>query len=317
MATNPAPSRASFTQTHHSTTYPYISPLKQNLHGKHVLITGAAHEDGVGYATALAFARAGASFIALADIHEIPSSLLTKVKNAAIEAGRAAEPLVFGSVVDISSLESVQRLQEVVSREFQGRLDILVNNAAYMGSNKPLLESDPDEYWRTWEVNVRGLFNMARAFLPMLLATRNTGAATGTDGDAGSCIMINVSSSGALTVRPGGGSYRTSKLAVLRWTESLQAEYGDQGLLAFCVNPGAIKTRISEGVLPEGMRDRFPDRAEVAGDTIAWLAGERRGWLQGRYVSCVWDMEELEGLRGSIEGGDLLKMGLMMGGLVA
>ncbi|KAG5758514.1 hypothetical protein H9Q72_013348 [Fusarium xylarioides] len=149
---------------------------------------------------------------------------------------------------------------------------------------KPFLESDPDIYWRTWEVNIRGLFNMAREFLPMQLSSYSKSKS--------SCIMVNVSSSGALSVRSGSGSYRSSKLAVLRWTESLQVEYGEQGLLALCVNPGAIKTKITEGA-PEAVRNALPHRPDIAGDTIAWLASERRGWLGGRYVSCPWDMEEL------------------------
>lgn len=119
--------------------------------------------------------------------------------------------------------------------------------------------------------------------------------------------MINLASSGALAARPAGGSYRSSKLAILRWTESLQLEYGDRGLLAFCVNPGAIKTKISED-LPQRMRDAFPDRPDVAGDTIAWLAAERREWLGGRYVSCPWDMEELLEKKDEIVEHDKLKL---------
>jgi NAD(P)-dependent dehydrogenase (short-subunit alcohol dehydrogenase family) len=119
--------------------------------------------------------------------------------------------------------------------------------------------------------------------------------------------MINVSSSGALSARPGSGSYRSSKLAILRWTESLQLEYGDEGVLAFCVNPGAIKTQITENA-PENVRDALPDRPDMAGDTIAWLAAERREWLGGRYVSCPWDMEELMKKRNEIIEKDKLKM---------
>lgn len=72
---------------------------------------------------------------------------------------------------------------------------LFVNNAAHMEPYKSFLDSDPDIYWRTWKVNVRGLFNVARIFLPMLLSTRAS-----TDG---LCTMINVSSSGALSARPG------------------------------------------------------------------------------------------------------------------
>lgn len=52
----PKPARRDFANKTHATSYDYISPLKLDLSGRHVLVTGAAHEDGVGFATALAFA---------------------------------------------------------------------------------------------------------------------------------------------------------------------------------------------------------------------------------------------------------------------
>jgi NAD(P)-dependent dehydrogenase (short-subunit alcohol dehydrogenase family) len=291
-------SGAYFTATHHSTTYDYISPLRLDLAGKHVLITGAAWENGVGYATATAFARAGASAIAIADLHDVPGDLAMKLKLAAAQAGRL-EPEVLRCTVDIAKQDSVQEMFVAVSQSFGGRLDIVVNNAAHMEPYTRILDSDPEVYWRTWEVNVRGLFNMARAFLPMQLASRAK--------CNGLCTMINVSSSGALSARPVSGSYRSSKLAILRWTESLQLEYGMEGLLAFCVNPGAIKTEITKGA-PETLRNALPDRPDIAGDTIAWLAAERREWLGGRYVSCPWDMEELMNKKEEIIEKDMLKM---------
>ncbi|KAL1851032.1 putative secondary metabolism biosynthetic enzyme [Diaporthe australafricana] len=300
MASSIARSGGVFTATHHSTSYDYVSPLKLNLTGRHVLITGAAWEDGVGYATATAFARAGASAIAVADLHGVADDLVAGLKQAAVEAGRD-EPKVLACTVDIAQLASVRAMHDLVSQAFGGQLDVVVNNAAHMEPNTPFLDSDPDVYWRTWEVNVHGLLNMARTFLPMQLST-------GASSPGGLCTMINVASSGALSVRAGSGSYRSSKLGVLRWTESLQAEYGDKGLLTFCVNPGAIKTRMSQGIVPEAIRDRFPDRADVAGDTIAWLAAERREWLGGRYLSCPWDMEELMAKRDEIVEGDKLKL---------
>ncbi|KAH8663881.1 hypothetical protein BGZ61DRAFT_562219 [Ilyonectria robusta] len=298
MSTGRELSGGSFTATHHSTTYDYISPLKLDLAGKHVVVTGAAWEDGVGYATATAFARAGASSIAVVDLHGVSDDLVEKLKLAATQAGRP-EPMVLSCTVDIADQDSVQAIHDIVSRSFGGCLDILVNNAAHQEPYKPILDSDPDVYWRTWEVNVRGLFNMVRTFLPMQLSTR--------DSTGGLCTIINVSSSGALTARPGSGSYRSSKLAILRWTETLQIEYADQGLLTFCVNPGAIKTQMSKE-LPEKMRNLLPDRPDIAGDTIVWLAAERKEWLGGRYVSCPWDMQELLGRKDEIVEKDKLKM---------
>jgi short-subunit dehydrogenase len=92
-----------------------------------------------------------------------------------------------------------------------------------------------------------------------------------------------------------------------RWTESLQLEYGGEGLLTYCVNPGSIRTSLSSNI---GEQARAGLRAEsgMAGDTIAWLAAEKREWLCGRYVSCLWDMEELMGKEREIVKGDKLKL---------
>lgn len=291
-------SGGNFTATIHNTTYEYISPLKLDLAGKHVLITGAAWENGIGYATATAFARAGASAIALADLHGISGDLVLRLKTVAAEAGRP-EPVVLSCKVDIAQQDSVRAMYDTVSQGFGGRLDIVVNNAAYQEPYKPLLEADADVYWRTWEVNVHGLINMTRTFLPMQLSTRAS--------NDGSCTILNVSSSGALTARPGSGSYRSSKLAILRWTETLQLEYGDEGLLTFCVNPGAIKTEITRNE-PKELRDALPHRPDIAGDTIVWLAAERKEWLGGRYVNCPWDMEEFMRKKDEIVEKDKLKM---------
>jgi NAD(P)-dependent dehydrogenase (short-subunit alcohol dehydrogenase family) len=299
MSSKYAHSGGEFTAIRHSTSYDYISPLKLNFTGAHVIVTGAAWEDGVGFATALGYARGGASVIVVADLLGVSEQSLAKLKQAATEAGRK-EPRVIGHKVDIADLASVQALHDALEPDLSGRLDILVNNAAYQEPGKPFLELDQATYWKPYEINVRGLFNMARIFLPILLATRKADPTA-------LCTMINVASSGALSARPNSGSYRTSKLAVVRWTESLQLEYADAGLVTLCVNPGAIKTKMTEN-LSEEIRNRLPDRPDVAGDTIVWLSHVRRDWLGGRYVSCPWDMEELVGKEKEIVEKDLLKM---------
>lgn len=109
--------------------------------------------------TAMAFARAGASAIAIADLHGVSGDLAMKLKLVAAQAGRL-EPVVLGCTVDIARQDGVQAMHDTVSQGFEGRLDIVVNNAAHMEPYKPSLDSDPDVYWRTWEVDVHGLFNM-------------------------------------------------------------------------------------------------------------------------------------------------------------
>lgn len=298
MSQQPTNVRRDFTEKRHSTSYNVISPLKLDLAGKYAVVTGAAFETGVGYATATAFARAGASGIALFDLHGVSDDLVEKLRRAAVDAGRP-EPLIISCTVNIADATDVKTAHAKVSEAFGGRLDVLVNNAAHMEPYERFLDADPEVYWRTWQVNLGGLFNMARAFLPNLLSTR---------ADNGLCTMINVSSSGALSARPASTGYRSSKLAVTRWTESVQLDYADEGLLTFSVNPGAIKTEITKGGLSDEMRDRLPDKAEIAGDTIVWLAATRPEWLAGRYVSCPWDMEELHQMKEEIVKDDKLKL---------
>jgi len=287
-------SQPDFIQNNHGESYEYISPLQHDLAGKHVLITGAAWQDGVGAATATAYARAGASVIAICDIHDISGDIELRLLAAAADAGRS-KPVIITGHVDISSLPSVQALHDRFLSALDSRLDILVNNAAVMEPLGTILDPDPDVYWQTWEVNIRGLFNMTRTFLPMLLSTQ------------GLCTVINVASSGALGPRPLSSGYRTSELAVLRWTENIQLDFADSGLLMYCVNPGAIKTQITVAQ-PDAVRNMLPHKPEMAGDTIVWLSAERREWLAGRYVSCPWDMEELMARKEEIMEDDKLKM---------
>lgn len=291
--------RLDFTKKVHAKSYSFIDPLALNISGRKVLVTGAARQDGVGYATALAFAKAGASIIALTDVEDIGESHGVNLKQAAVQAGRE-EPMIVHAKADISKFEEVDRLKKELSKALGDDLDIIVNNAAHQEPYKPILDADMNVYWRTWEVNILGLFNMSRAFLPILLSTRSSD-------HHGLGTMINVTSSGALSVRPGGASYRTSKLAVLRWTEALYAEHDKDGLLAFCVNPGAIKTQMTINE-PEHIRNMLPHQPEIAGDTIVWLASQRLNWLGGRYVSCPWDMEELMERKEEVIRDNKLKM---------
>jgi NAD(P)-dependent dehydrogenase (short-subunit alcohol dehydrogenase family) len=145
--------------------------------------------------------------------------LVARLKTAAVEAGRA-EPLVLPYTVDITSAESVRELHQRVTQAFDsGRIDVLVNKAAHMEPVQRLLDSDPETYWRTWEVSVRGLMNMARTFLPSLL--QQTPTSNESKNASGHKTMLNLSSSGALSARPFRASYRCSKLALLRAGPSL------------------------------------------------------------------------------------------------
>ncbi|KAI0074426.1 NAD(P)-binding protein [Panus rudis PR-1116 ss-1] len=178
--------------------------------------------------------------------------------------------------------------------------NILINNAGYLENWKAIHESDTDEWWRTWEVNIKGLYLVTRAALPLIL-----------DAPGGLRVILNVSSVGSQFVRPLGSSYQTSKLALLRLTEFIQVEYADKGLLALSIHPGGVPTELALG-MPQDMYSWLIDTPQLAGDSIIWLTRENREWLKGRYVSVSWDMEELEKMKEEIVEKDLLKIRMVL-----
>lgn len=147
----------------HHDTYPSVDPAKANMLGKVVLITGASR--GIGKATAIAFAQAGASGIVL-----LARSDLSVVKAACEAAKRPGQSLkVVAIAADSTKTADVIAAAEQVKQAF-GRLDVLINNAGYMEDVACLFgDYDPEEWWRTFTVNIRGTYEVTRAFLPLLL----------------------------------------------------------------------------------------------------------------------------------------------------
>jgi NAD(P)-dependent dehydrogenase (short-subunit alcohol dehydrogenase family) len=213
----------------HYDTYPAIdSVTKSNLKGRSVFITGASR--GIGHATAISYAKAGASQIALGARSDL-SSLEAEMFSAAKAAGKP-EPKILRINLDVQSRQSVENAARETEKAFGG-LDILVNNAGYLENSTKLLDSDLDEYWKTWEINYRGVYWVTKAFLPMLIKTKG-----------GLQTIVNVSSIAAHGLRPGGSSYQTSKNALLRFTEFLCSDYADKGILAYAVHPGGVMTEL-------------------------------------------------------------------------
>jgi NAD(P)-dependent dehydrogenase (short-subunit alcohol dehydrogenase family) len=159
-------------------------------------------------------------------------------------------------------------------------------------------DTDPDRWWRAWEVNVKGTYLMTRTFLPMILASKDR-------------TIIVMSSIGALHTLPGGSGYETTKLAVLKLNNYLMAEYGSQGLLAYGVAPGGIHTDMAVD-FPAHLYDLLTDTPQMVADTITFLTKERREWLAARYVDSRWDMTQMLERQGEIIEKDLLKVKLQV-----
>ena len=197
------------------------------MSGKYIFITGAS--TGIGRVTALSFARAGAAGIAVGARSGF-KNLEVEIQSAAEAIGKKA-PKVLLLKLDVVDRVSVEKAAKDTETEF-GRLDILINNAGYLSEFVPLLEQDPDQWWMNWEVNIKGVYWMTKAFLPLLLK-------------GGEKTIVNLSSIGAHFINRGASGYQTAKFALLRFTEHLNVDYGQEGLLAYCIHPAAVVTDLS------------------------------------------------------------------------
>ena len=162
--------------------------------------------------------------------------------SAAQNAGHQP-PQVLTITLDIQNRGSIEAAATEIDRAF-GKLDIVVNNAGYLEKWLPIGETDPDDWWRTWDVNIRGLYEVTRLLLPLVLRSSEK-------------TIVNISSRGALNLRDGASGYQGSKFALLRFTEFLCQDHAKDGLLAFNVHPGAVKTELASNMPEEMHKSEF------------------------------------------------------------
>jgi NAD(P)-dependent dehydrogenase (short-subunit alcohol dehydrogenase family) len=212
-----------YTKTWHNTSYPAISPSNPSLSvaGKNIVITGGG--SGIGAATALSYARAGAKSITLLGRRE---SLL---KDTASRVSQVAPDVkVLALKADVLDLSSLERALAKVVKDF-GTIDVLVSNAGYLASPNPLLKSEVHDWWMSFEINVLGTYNIVKAFVPC--------------STPGESVFLNVSS-GVATIAPmpGVSAYTASKAANSKLGEHLAFELGPQGIRVINIQPGVVET---------------------------------------------------------------------------
>lgn len=281
-----APLDIKFTETLHHDTYTAIATSSHAGHT--VLISGASK--GIGRATAISFARAGVKNLIIA-----ARSNLDEVERDILAVGK---PKILKLQLDVASEQSVQAAAAKVTAEF-GTLDVLVNNAGTLHPFEPVAESDSSKWWNTYEVNLHGLYLMTRAFIPLLLTSSVK-------------TVVNVASIGGIRTALGGSAYQLSKSAVIRFTEFLDIEYKEQGLCAYAIHPGAVKSDLASNLPAFIPQSSLIDTAELSADTVSWLTQGSHPWLSGRYFSVNWDMEELFSKKDDIVAQDKLKLKLFV-----
>jgi NAD(P)-dependent dehydrogenase (short-subunit alcohol dehydrogenase family) len=193
---------------------------------KIALITGA--DSGIGRAVAIAFAREGADVaISYLDEHEDAKETARWVE----EAGRQCI-LLPGDLADKAHCSAVV---DATVEKF-GRIDVLVNNAAFQMTHETL-EDIPDEEWvKTFDINITAMFRICKAALPSMRA--------------GSSI-INTSSVNSDSPKPTLLPYATTKGAIANFTAGLAQMLGPRGIRVNSVAPGPIWTPLIVSTMPE------------------------------------------------------------------
>jgi NAD(P)-dependent dehydrogenase (short-subunit alcohol dehydrogenase family) len=195
---------------------------------------------------------------------------LEQVESVAAEIGGLALQL------DVTDRASVEGAVERTETEL-GPIDLLVANAGISGPGEPLAE--PDDWWHTFEVNVRGVYLCNHA-----VATRMVERSGGR--------IVNVASGSAYlpSVQMGGSTaYGASKAAVHRFSELLATQLAPRNVFVFSISPGLVKTSMTEGHIPDDAPWTPP---ECAPALVRALASGDLDELAGRYLHAEHDPPE-------------------------
>ncbi|OMB92187.1 SDR family oxidoreductase [Mycobacterium colombiense] len=216
---------------------------RREVRGKLALVTGAGA--GIGRATAVELARNGARKIVLVD-RDLAAA------NDTADAVRAACAEAAAYQVDVSDEAAMNDLAAQVRNE-HGVVDILVNNAG-IGMAGRFLETSSANWEDIMGVNVGGVISGSRAF----------GAQMVERGEGGT--IINVASASAYLPSKSMVAYSTTKAAVLALSESLRADFADEGIGVTAVCPGFVNTNIAKNTIYAGMSADEQERARGKAD---------------------------------------------------
>lgn len=224
--------------------------MQHRLNGRIALVTGAS--SGIGEATALALAEAGAKLAIAARRRDRLDALATRL------AALGAEPLVLAA--DLADESEAQRIVAETEAHY-GRLDILVNNAGVMYL-EPVEQADLGRWRQMLELNVLSLIASTQAALPGMRARR--------DGH-----IVNISSTAGRVANPNAAAYSATKFGVVAFSEALRREVYQHNIRVSVIEPGVVETELREHI----------GHAEVKANLNAWADSMRQ--LQSRDVAEV------------------------------
>jgi len=248
-----------------------------NLAGQTAIVTGGGR--GIGRAIAQAIAAAGGKVCVAARSERQITEVVADIKR---NGG-----IAIGARTDVTDLGSVERMLETVEQHL-GPPTLLVNNAGTADGLGRIDSVDPSSWWRDLEVSLKGSFLCCHVVVPGMVARK-----------AG--IVINVSSDVGMRPSPETSSYACAKAALVRLTDSLAAETSADGVVAFAISPGLVRTVLTDQVLDSAPGQRWFSRMpsprwsepEEAARLVVLLASGKANALSGRYLRISDNMEDL------------------------
>lgn len=232
------------------------------LQGKYALITGASQ--GLGLQLALKFAQEGAAGVG---IIARGAKLLEEARYLIQKA--APEMKVLAIIADVSQPQDIERIVATTLNEFQGRLDILINNASAIGpSPMPFLLDYPLEDFRNvLNTNLIAPFLLIKKVLPAMI--ENGGS------------IINVTSDAGVTGYPGWGAYGISKFGLEGLSQTWAAELEESNVRVNWVDPGNMNTAMHRAAEPDEDPTQWADPQEVT-DIFIYLASDESKDFRGQ-----------------------------------
>ena len=204
------------------------------------IITGAGR--GIGRATAIALAEAGADVVIAARSRRAIDAVAEEIRARGGQALAIPTDVSDPASVDLMVLQTVRA---------SGRIDLLINNAGVIAPIGMTWEVPPFIWQRNVNINLVGVFLCSHAVLPYMIQQ---------DADDGvRAKVINASSGAAENIVPGWSAYGAAKAAVDQFTRVLAAEVKSHGILVNAVRPGVVNTQMQTEVR-HTPPDRFPDR---------------------------------------------------------
>jgi 3-oxoacyl-[acyl-carrier protein] reductase len=244
--------------------------MEIKFEGKVVLVTGAS--SGIGRAAAREFAKAGARVAVHYNVSKADAEAVVKV--IAAEGGEA-----MAVQADVSKKQEVARMVKATLDTF-GTIDILINNAGALIKRQNLEEMDEELWDEVMDVNLKSIFLVAQAVIPVMKAKKFG-------------KIINLTS---IAARVGGGvgagHYSASKGGILTLSKNMAKELAPHGILVNAISPGIIDTRFHERFTSPELFDKFKEQVVLkragTAEEVAWpilfLCSEYASYIVGETI---------------------------------